>query len=153
MPTENLSPHFTLAEFTYSDTAKRRGILNQPNNAQIAAAEALCVNVLEPLRAHFKRPVKILSGFRNPALNKAVGGAASSQHLKGEAADITLPGISNADVWKYIVANLPYDQVIAEKLLRADPAAGWVHVSYAPALRHDAISYYGGRYVPGLKLA
>lgn len=147
-----LSEHFTLEEFTASPKAVALNIPNNPNGTQVDALSALCFNVLEPIRAHFKTPIHILSGFRCERLNQSVGGAPTSQHTKGEAADITLPSIKNCDVWQYIVDSLNFDQVIAEKLVEDDGNKGWVHVSYhVPGNRKDAISFIGnGQYVKGL---
>ena len=125
-----LSPHFTLEELTKSQTGTRLGIKNEPNKAQQDALKALCDNVLEPLRVHYNRPVVISSGFRGPALNKATGGAETSQHCKGEAADIEIPGVSNNELARYIAFNLPHDQVIREFPKPGVPDSGWVHVSY-----------------------
>lgn len=120
-----LSKHFTLAEMTRSQTASRRGLDNTPPPKAIAALRALCENVLEPIRTHFARPVIVTSGYRAPAVNKAVGGSASSQHCKGEAADFTVPGVSNLDLCQWIMRNLKYDQLIYEF-----GEGGWVHVSW-----------------------
>jgi len=92
----NLSPHFTLAEMT----ATGRTADNTPGEKEIIALKALCENILEPVREHFGKPVYILSGFRSPEVNKLVGGAPTSQHVKGEAADITIKGVPNMDVWQ-----------------------------------------------------
>lgn len=148
-----LSQHFTLEEFTRSDTAQNRHIDNIPSLAQIENLTALCFRILEPVRWHFKRPVEIISGFRSPALNKAINGAPTSQHLNGEAADIEIAGVPNDEIWKYIHDTLPFDQLIAEKLKRNDGSAGWIHVSrkLRGEQRKDAISYLGqGKYVKGL---
>lgn len=150
----NLSQHFTLQEFIDSSKAKEMGINNTPNALQIARMEAWCDNIGEPIRAHFKSIVRILSGFRCSELNKAVGGADTSQHLLGEACDIHVYGVDNDDVWIFIVANLNFDQVIAEKLRQDDGNAGWIHVSHkiAGKQRGDAISFLGdGVYVQGLQ--
>lgn len=120
----NLSEHFTLAEMTASQFAVRHGLDNKPGTTQTAALRALCDNILEPLRSHFGRPVHVSSGYRSPAVNSGIGGASSSQHKDGEAADITIPGVANIDVAKWIQGNLPFDQVIME--------GTWVHVSYDP---------------------
>ncbi len=143
----NLSPHFTLQEMTVTG----RTAVNDPNAAQIVALKALCENVLEPVRAHFNLPITILSGFRSPEVNKLVGGAPTSQHLKGEAADITIKGVANADVWQFIRDNLVHDQVIAEKLCKENGARGWIHVSYSKKHnREEGLSFLGaGRYVKG----
>lgn len=146
-----LSPHFSLVEMTVTHT----GLPNNPNDTQIAALTALCSNMLEPIRAHFGLPITINCGFRSTAVNRKVGGALDSQHLFGEAADIEIPGIENCEVWRWIVSSgLGFDQVIAETLDRADPAAGWVHVSYTlDRARRDAISFLGKSrgYVKGLQ--
>lgn len=150
----NLSTHFTLQEFTDSPKAKEFGLENTPNAMQIAALQSLCDNILEPLRAHFNSSIRILSGFRCLELNKAVGGAPTSQHTLGEAADIHVQGVRNDDVWKFIVLNLNFDQVIAEKLREDDGNAGWVHVSHKREgkQRGDNISFLSdGKYVKGLQ--
>jgi hypothetical protein len=126
----HLSPHFTLEELIKSQTGDRLGLDNEPNPIQLAALKALCVNVLEPIRNHFNRPVVISSGFRGPALNMATGGASNSQHCFGEAADIEVPGISNNELARYIALHLPHDQVIREFPKPGVADSGWVHVSY-----------------------
>lgn len=147
----NLSPHFTLAEFVRSPTAARRGIDNAPSPAIVAALTGLCVHVLEPLREDFaERPVSITSGYRSPALNRAIGGSATSRHCFGEAADFTIPGVRNLDVAQWIQRTLPFDQLIYEF-----GEAGWIHVSWRPAnRRHQELTArrVGGRvkYLPGL---
>ena len=136
----NLSKHFSLAEFTKSQTAIRRGINNNPTAAHKAAMVALCENVLEPVRAHFGKPVKVSSGYRSRALNAAVGGSNSSQHSKGEAADIEIPGVDNRRLAHWIAANCPFDQLILEGAKRGNPNAGWVHVSYGPRNRRQQLT-------------
>lgn len=150
-----LSPHFTLEEMTRSK--KFPNIPNTPNQDQVFALEALCDNVLEPIRAYFKKPVQVNSGFRSLALNKAVGSKAKfSQHMMGEAADIVIPGVANVDIWFYITEELKqYDQCIAEMLSETNPSQGWIHVSYSRhGNRKQAMSFIGRTpYVPGLKFA
>lgn len=125
-----LSEHFTLSEFTKSQTANRSGLTNEPSNESRANLAALCHGVLEPIRRYFKRPVRISSGYRSPQLNKAIGGSSHSQHCKGEAADIEVPGISNKGVATWIANNLSFDQLILEFYVEGEPSSGWVHVSY-----------------------
>lgn len=147
-----LSEHFDLKEFILSATAIELGIDNTPNAVQIACLQSLCDNVLEPLRVHYKSPVRILSGFRSRDLNKAVGGVSTSQHTLGEAADIHVAGIRNDDLWNFINMNLNFDQVIAEKLKQIDGSAGWIHVSHKRdgKQRGDALSFLGDNYIKGL---
>lgn len=146
----NLSEHFTLEEMTRSDTYTRLGKANSPSPAAVNSLTALCKNILEPLRAAIGKPITIRSGFRCEGLNLLVGGAQTSQHLYGQAADITINGVSNDVVWNYIKDMLPFDQVIAEHLSASNGAKGWVHVSYAPSMRKDAISCVNGEYLHGL---
>ena len=121
----NLSPHFTLAEMTVSQEAARAGLKNEPDIHQIEALRALCTNVLEALRARVKKPIVVTSGFRSISVNRRVGGSLRSQHTRGEAADIIVPGMDSVDVFDIIRASkLPFDQVI-------DEFGRWVHVSHS----------------------
>lgn len=117
--------NFTLKELCSSGVARVRRIDNTPTTEQVENLTALVDNVLDPLRERFGRPIIVSSGFRNEELNRAVGGAKTSQHMKGEAADIyagTKEG--NRELFNLIVKYLPYDQVINERDF------SWVHVSY-----------------------
>ena len=92
-----LSKNFTLAEFTKSQTALRLDLDNNPSEEHREAAQMLFDYVVQPVREHFG-PTVINSGYRGPELNKAVGGSSKSQHCKGEAVDIEVPGVPNAEV-------------------------------------------------------
>lgn len=124
-----LSENFSLAEFTKSQTAIRMGIDNTPGEDHLEAAKELFENVVQPIRDHFG-PTVLNSGYRGPALNEAVGGSSKSQHCKGEAVDLEVPGVANAEVAAWIVENLDFDQVILEFYTPGIPDSGWVHVSY-----------------------
>lgn len=130
-----LSEHFSLAEMTRSDTANRIGDANQPGQAEIDRLRALCTNVLEPVRRHFGKPVKVNSGYRSLRTNRAVGSGDGSQHRRGEAADIEIPGVSNVDLARWIRDNLDFDQLILERYTPGVPSSGWVHVSWREAGR------------------
>ncbi len=137
----NLSPNFTLSEMTKSEAALRHGIDNTPNEEQVQALMALAQNVLQPVRDHFKRGVKCNSGFRAPKVNQKVGGSPTSDHCKGQAADIEIPGVSNYDLAKWIADNLKFTQVILEFYTQGVPDSGWVHVSYDPSkLKNEALT-------------
>ena len=126
-----LSPHFTVAELTRSEAAARRGLDNTPPPDAIVNLRALCEKVLEPLRVAVGKPLRVNSGYRGPEANAAVGGSNTSQHSKGEAADIEVDGMDNAQLAKKIVAlKLPFDQLIAEYVDPLVPGSGWVHVSH-----------------------
>lgn len=105
-----LSEHFRLIEFTRSSVAQRLNIDNTPPEEAIAAMRRLCENVLEPLRRYVDRPLIITSGYRCERLNQAVGGVPTSQHLKGEAADIRSE-LSLGELYQGLVdGGLQYDQ-------------------------------------------
>lgn len=149
-PTRQLTEHFTLGEMTRSSTAVRRGIPNVPSADNVAALTLLCARVLEPVRAHFGRPVRVTSGYRAPRVNVSVGGSATSQHCLGEAADFTVLGVPNIEVCRWIAEHLAFDQLIYEF-----GEAGWVHCSFsAHRARGDVRSARkrGGKtvYLPGL---
>ncbi|MEO9625855.1 MAG: D-Ala-D-Ala carboxypeptidase family metallohydrolase [Qipengyuania citrea] len=152
--TMKLSPHFTLEEFTRSATARRLNIDNTPGDHEVLAMIELCSRVLEPVRAHFGgKPVRVTSGYRSPALNKAVGSSWRSQHRKGEAVDFEIPGVSNYEVARWIRDNLEFDQLILENYIRGDPNSGWVHVSYrADRARKSVLTYARRKYFAGLLL-
>jgi hypothetical protein len=129
--------HFELSEFIVSQTAARHGLPNEPPVAAVKAIRALCANVLDPLREKLGSPVVISSGYRSPAVNAKVGGAASSQHCKGEAADIVCPGRTVKEVVALIrELGLPFDQLIDEF---GDTASGWTHISYGPRNRREVL--------------
>ena len=121
-----LTAHFTLAEFTRSESAKRHGVSNEPTPEHLENIKVLCEKVLEPIRAKFG-PINISSGYRSKTLNHYIGGTLKSQHLEGKAADIDMDGmgsVSNKEIFEYIKHNLEFDQLINEFNY------GWVHVSY-----------------------
>jgi zinc D-Ala-D-Ala carboxypeptidase len=128
-----LTNNFTLAEMVKSDTALRHDMDNTPGEAEIENLKRLCEQVLQPVREHFKTGVKVNSGFRHPEVNAKVGGSKTSDHCKGQAADIEIPGIPNADLAAWIMDNLTYTQLILEFYTPGVPDSGWVHVSYNPA--------------------
>ena len=123
-----ISQHLTLAELIRSESAKRNGITNMPTPEHIENLKALAENIFEPIRTEFRVPIYLSSAYRSQALNKLVNGSAKSQHCKGEAIDIDMDGhthnITNKDIFDFIVAKLPFDQVINEFNY------SWIHVSY-----------------------
>lgn len=126
-----LTKNFTLDELTYSDTAKKLNIDNTPTQDEYECLKYLCENLLQPLRDMLCKPIIINSGYRGPKLNKAVNGASTSQHCKGQAADIEIKGMSNYDLACLIRDNFLFDQLILEYAnnLDNDINSGWVHVS------------------------
>ena len=125
-----LTENFTLSEMVKSETALRNGLDNTPGDAEIANLKLLAEKVLQPIRNHYKTGVKVNSGFRHPEVNAAVGGSKTSDHCKGQAADIEIPGVANANLAEWIKNNLEFTQLILEFYTPGIPDSGWVHVSY-----------------------
>ena len=128
----NLTKNFTLAEMVKSDTALRHDMDNTPGEKEIESLKRLAEKVLQPVRDSYQKGVKVNSGYRAPAVNQKVGGSPTSDHCKGQAADIEIPGVANADLAKWITENLDFTQVILEFYTPGVPDSGWVHVSYDP---------------------
>jgi len=133
-----LSTNFTLEELTISQTALRNNIDNTPNKEEIENLKRLCINILQPLRDDFELPLVVSSGFRSKELSSLVGSKITSQHCSGCAADFIIPGVNNKKVFKHIVENLPMDQAILEYYTEEN--GGWIHVSYVPNGRGQALT-------------
>lgn len=146
VPDEQLSPHFRLSELLRSDTARTLGIPNDPAPAHTENLRALCIELLEPLRAAVG-PLRVTSGLRRPALNRAVTGEPSSAHVVGWAADVVpvrgvrADALEGAMAW-FASSNLAWDQVIREPT--------WLHVGLRQpitgAQRRELKRKDGGRY-------
>ena len=123
-----LSKNFQLNEFTKSVSAIRNDIDNSPSAEHIRNIQLLVKYVLQPLREGLNKPIRITSGYRSEALNKAIKGSKKSQHCKGQAADLQfkVDGVmNNKMVWdKVIELGLPFDQMINEFNY------SWIHISY-----------------------
>jgi len=128
----NLTANFSLHELTKSETALRMGFDNTPDEETTENLRLLCEKVLQPVRDHYGKGVKVNSGYRSPESNAAVGGSKTSDHCKGMAADIEIPGVANADLAQWIMDNLDYTQLILEFYTPGIPDSGWVHISYDP---------------------
>ena len=124
-----ISKSFVLEEFTKSDTAKAKGIVNAIGQTEVVNLCALVHQVLQPLRDAMGHQVKIGSGYRCPRLNAEVGGVKNSQHMTGEAADLCIDGdMAKGKRWfEWIKANCNFDQLIWEHNAKG---TYWVHVSY-----------------------
>lgn len=135
-----LTKNFTINELTYSVTAQANNIDNRPSVEIIANLKALCENILQPLRNHLGCPVIITSGYRCKDLNKKIGGAQNSQHIKGQAVDFVVPQKDLKTVFDYIKTTLPYDQL----LLESGKNGKWIHISYCQNgyNRHQAVENY-----------
>lgn len=136
--------YFTLKELTYSETAEKKGIDNTPNETVKANLQALITNVLNPVREIYGNSIAISSGYRSPALNKAIGGASNSQHLTGQAADLVPYNKKGTleQIFAACVAVGNFDQLIIEQ----NKNSRWVHVSYDPTRnRRQILSFVSTR--------
>lgn len=121
-----LSKNFSLAELTKSEIGLRKNIKNMPTDKDIQNLTVLAQTILQPIRDHIGQPLIVNSAYRSLLVNSAVGGSKSSQHMKGEAADIRVPNMEVNKLMEIIIGlDLPYHQLINE-------FDSWVHVSIAP---------------------
>ncbi|MCX6120111.1 MAG: D-Ala-D-Ala carboxypeptidase family metallohydrolase [Ignavibacteriales bacterium] len=127
-----LTKHFTLEEMIVSEYAARNGIKNTPSEAATQNLTLLCRKVLEPLRMIVQKPIIIMSGYRSKKVNAAIGGSSTSQHMKGQAADFIVIGMTIEEVFKIVAGQFPYDQLIQE-------FGQWVHVSYKEPMRNEKL--------------
>lgn len=145
----NLSEHFTLEEATYSETAVRMGINNQPSTLQLENMKHAAAG-MEQIRALLGKPIRINSWLRLPDVNVAVGGSKVSSHMDGWAIDFTSAGFGDPlAVCKAIEkAGIKFDQMIHEY-------ARWTHISFAPEMRGQKLTIFRpqNKYVPGLLTA
>lgn len=134
-----LGKYFTLEELTVTNSK----FLNVPGISERTALAELVKNVLDPAREELGFPIKVNSGYRSSAVNKAVGGAATSQHVKGQAADLDCA--DNAKLFNIIRDNFVFDQLIWEAGDDNQPA--WVHVSYrTQGNRYEVLKMKNGKY-------
>ena len=129
-----LTANITLDELTKSQTAERKGINNNPNPKQIDNIKALAINILQPLRSHYDRPLIISSGFRCAQLCVEIGSSVNRQHVADDnaaAADFEIPGVDNRELALWIKSELEYDQLILEFYKDNEPTSGWIHCSYS----------------------
>lgn len=129
-----LSKHFTIDEFTFSQTASRNGILNNPPPEIVPALHHTAKGMELVRKALGNVPVLVSSGYRSPALNAIVGGQISSQHLLGEAVDFTAPTFGNPNdiICALAKSKVPYDQLILE-------FGRWVHISFSDRDRRQIL--------------
>ena len=129
-----LTANITLDKLTKSQVAERKGIDNNPRPEQIENLKALAINVLQPIRSHFDKPLIISSGFRCAQLCLEIGSSVGSQHTASDesaAADFEIPGVDNRELARWIRDNLEVDQGILEFYKDGEPTSGWIHCSYS----------------------
>ena len=121
-----LSENFTLEEFVDSPTAKRFGINNIPGKEQINNLKKLCQTILQPIRNEFGQVITVTSGYRSELLNRKIGGSITSQHLKGEAADIIC--YDNKRLWELITSMINKGVIRVGQLIN-ERNLSWIHIS------------------------
>lgn len=122
---ENISEHISYLEATNSPTALKLGINNNPDEATLERMKLVAKECFEKVRAFYGKPIKVNSFYRSPELNKAVKGSKTSQHVKGEAIDLSAGSKEqNKILFDWMRLNLDYDQLIWEN------GGVWIHVSY-----------------------
>ena len=132
-----LSENFTLEELIASPKATELGIDNKPGETEISNLRSLCTYVLQPLRDRLGKPIVINSGYRCPALNKAIGGVETSQHVKGEAADIRVGGVEARELFGHVQdLEMEFDQLILYPT--------FVHVSFSKGRNRKQVLYAKG---------
>ena len=125
----NISENITFQEATFSSTAKRLGIDNKPDDAVLANMKIVAEKCFEPLRKWYGKPIRVNSFYRCAALNRAVNGSSSSEHVKGMAIDITTGSKEeNKKLFEWCKKNLTFTQLIFE--YGDDSGPNWVHISY-----------------------
>ena len=127
-----LTRNFSLHELTKSETAARHDMPNEPGSAEVANLVDLAAKVLQPIRDYFQKGVHVNSGYRHPDVNAKVGGSRTSDHCRGMAADIEIPGVPNAELAQWVKDNLEFTQLILEFYMPGIPDSGWVHISFDP---------------------
>ena len=144
---DNISKHITYDEATVSSKAKELKINNDPNSKQLINMKLLAENIFEKVREHFDTPIYISSFFRSSKLNTKLKGSSTSQHCAnvGAAMDIdadVYKGVTNSEIFNYILENLNFDQLIWE--FGNDENPDWVHVSYVSDLlnRKEVLKAY-----------
>lgn len=139
-----LTPNFTLAEFTVSDTATAGGLDNSPTPAHLANLRVTALGMQMVRLVLGGRPITVTSAYRSPAVNARVGGTETSAHPMGYAVDFRAAGLSSYYAAKLLVGKLPYDQLIHE------PSRRIVHISFDPRLRMQTLTQRGGPGTPML---
>ena len=121
-----LSKNFVLSEITRSNTAKRKGISNEPKQEHLINLQRLVTNLIQPIRDELG-PIRVTSGYRSPKLNRSIGGSTKSQHCKGEACDLQFwkdGQMINKEIYSWVLkSDIEFDQMINE----FDFA--WIHIS------------------------
>lgn len=125
----NLSKNFTLSELTNSSTANYHNVSNTPDRFALENLTKLCNNILQPIRDKWGDSIFVNSGYRSPKVNRLVCGSSSSQHTKGEAADITVGSKEgNKKLFDLIVQMIENKEIKVGQLID-EKDYKWIHIS------------------------
>lgn len=145
-----LSPNFTLNELIQSSTANKYGISNTPDSQSLTNLTKLCKEVLQPIRDKYGKAIVISSGYRSPKVNKLVGGVSTSQHVKGEAADIHSKSDTEKDnmvLWKLICDMVKSGEIKVGQYIfeygHKNIGPSWIHLSQDTPKFHNQKLYIG----------
>lgn len=133
-----LTENFTLEEMIASSTARRLKINNTPDEIVKSNLKKLCEEILQPIRNKWKLPIRVTSGYRCTALNKAVGGVKTSQHLKGEAADIQSKDLKG--LWA-LIKTMIEEKIITVGQLIDEKNLSWIHISLPDSRHRNQVLY------------
>lgn len=131
-----LTENFTLEEMVNSTTAQIKNIDNTPDGESLMNLQRLCSDVLQPIRDRYGKPIRVTSGYRSEELNRTIRGASTSQHRKGEAADIV--GEDNKELWR-LICKLINDGIIKVGQLIDEKNLKWIHISLPDTLHKNQI--------------
>ena len=121
-----LTKNFTLRELTYSSTAEANDIDNTPGTFEYNNLKRLCEEVLQPVREKWGKPITVNSRYRSPQLNSKLKGSATSQHCKGEAADIDCE--NNERLFNIIISMINNNEIEVGQLID-EKKYSWIHIS------------------------
>lgn len=140
----NLTPHFTLAEMTVSQTAARKGLSNEPTERALENLIKIAYTMEDVRKLLGSKAISVSSGYRSIAVNKAVGGSTTSAHVDGLACDFICPAFGSPLAICKIIARsgIKFDQLIEE--------GTWVHISIDPRMRQQVLTMRNGKYSMGL---
>ena len=142
----NITKNFTYEELIRSSTAQAHKIDNIPPPLELSKLQRLCKEVLQPIRDKYGQPIWVSSGYRCPKVNALVGGSKTSQHMKGEAADIKATKTNNSDLFNLIKSMIDKKEITVGQLIweyGTKKEAQWVHVSLPREKNNNQILYIG----------
>lgn len=131
-----ITENFTFEELIHSAYAEKYHLSNLPKQDEIKKLNQLATEILQPIRNEFNNPIKVTSGYRSPQVNKAVGGSITSQHVKGEAADIT--SSDNKKLMTLITCLIKDEKIEVGQVINEFDYS-WIHISLPTKTHHNEV--------------